>query len=277
MALADAARCRSAGARRAGHCLAVGFSAAFLFVLSGWPGWQAVPFLTSDTGQVLWLVSLWLAAGIAADVAYLAYDPPLLNSLGDLLTTRIGLAAAIRIRPRSEAVPEPCVRASALRPDGLAAASGRLTTGPGLCALTARDLRGQHGLREVPGERDPDRARRRRCRGGLTAIGGGIALAAGLEGERYPVEWLTGTPFSSYLIPGLILSVAVGGSAAAAAVLIVTTPEVGAWVSVLAGVILTGQIAGEIRLLTQPVTWIEVVYFGAGLAMVALGLTLRVV
>ena len=62
---------------------------------------------------------------------------------------------------------------------------------------------------------------------GLTAIGGGIALAAGLEGERYPVEWLTGTPFSSYLIPGLILSVAVGGSAAAAAVLIVTTPEVG--------------------------------------------------
>ena len=112
---------------------------------------------------------------------------------------------------------------------------------------------------------------------GLTAIGGGIALAAGLEGERYPVERLTGTPFSSYLIPGLILSVAVGGSAAAAAVLIVIAPEVGAWVSVLAGVILTGQIAGEIRLLTQPVTWIEVVYFGAGLAMVALGLTLRVV
>ena len=165
MALADAARCRSAGAWRAGHCLAVGFSAAFLFVLSGWPGWQAVPFLTSDTGQVLWLVSLWLAAGITADVAYLAYDPPLLNSLGDLVTTGIGLAAAIRIRPGSEAVPEPCARASALRPDSLAA-SGRLTTGPGLCALTARDLRGQHDLREVPGERDPDRARRRRCRGG---------------------------------------------------------------------------------------------------------------
>ena len=57
----------------------------------------------------------------------------------------------------------------------------------------------------------------------------------------------------------------------------VIAPEAGAWVSVLAGVILTGQIAGEIRLLTQPVTWIEVVYFGAGLAMAALGLTLRVV
>ena len=114
---------------------------------------------------------------------------------------------------------------------------------PGICA-------GGMTCGKVPGERDPDRARRRRCRGGADGDRGGIALAAGLEGERYPVEWLTGTPFSSYLIPGLILSVAVGGSAAAAAVLIITTPEVGAWVSVLAGVILTGQIAGEIRLLT---------------------------
>jgi hypothetical protein len=117
MALADAARCRSAGARRAGDCLAIGFSAAFLFVLSGWPGWQAVPFLTSDTGQVLWLVSPWLAAGIAADVAHLAYDPPLVNSLGDLVTTGIGLAAAIRIRPGSEPVPR------AVRP-GIGAPAG---------------------------------------------------------------------------------------------------------------------------------------------------------
>ena len=191
------------------------------------PEGRRYPFLTSDTGQLLRLVSLWLAASIAAGVAYLAYDPPLVNSLGDLVTTGIELAAAIRIRPGSEPVPEPCVRASALRPDGLAAASGGLTTGSGLCALTARDLHGQHDAREVPGERDRDRARRRRCRGGADGDRGWHRSAAGLEGERYPVEWLTGTPFSSYLIPGLILSVAVGASAAAAAVLIVTTPEVG--------------------------------------------------
>ena len=115
MALADAARCRSAGARRAGHCLAVGFSAAFLFVLSGWPGWQAVPFLTSDTGQVLWLVSLWLAAGITAYVAYLAYDPPLLNSLGDLVTSGIGLAAATASGPDRRQSPS---RASGHRRSG---------------------------------------------------------------------------------------------------------------------------------------------------------------
>ncbi len=111
----------------------------------------------------------------------------------------------------------------------------------------------------------------------VTAVGGGIALAAGLEGERYPAQWLKGTPFSSYLIPGLILAVVVGGSAAAAAALTFTAPAVGAWVSVLAGAILMGQIAGEIQLLKQPITGLEVAYFAVGLAMAALGLTLWVV
>jgi hypothetical protein len=97
MALADPARRPSAGARRAGYCIAIAFSAAILFVLNGWPGWQAMPFLTSDMNQVLWLVNLSLAAGITANVAYVAYDPPWLKSLGDLATTGIGLAAAILI------------------------------------------------------------------------------------------------------------------------------------------------------------------------------------
>ena len=97
MALTDRGRRQSAGARRAGYCLAIGFSAALLIVLNGSPGWQAIPFLTSDTAQVLWLVNLSLAAGIAANVVYLAYDQPWVRSLGDLVTTGIGLATAIRI------------------------------------------------------------------------------------------------------------------------------------------------------------------------------------
>ena len=97
MALTDPARRPSAGARRAGYCIAIAFSAALLFVLNARPGWQAMPFLTSDAGQVLWLVNLSLAAGIAANLVYLVYDPPWLKSLGDLATTGIGLAAAIRI------------------------------------------------------------------------------------------------------------------------------------------------------------------------------------
>jgi hypothetical protein len=97
MARTHSARRPSAGARRAGYGLAILCSTALLIVLNGSPGWQAIPFLTSDTSQVLWLVNLSLAAGIAANVVYLAYDPPWLKSLGDLATTGIGLATAIRI------------------------------------------------------------------------------------------------------------------------------------------------------------------------------------
>lgn len=97
MAISDSARRPSVGARRAGYCIAIAFGAAFLVVLNGWPGWQAMPFLTSEADQVLWLVNFSLAAGIAANVVYLAYDPPWLKSLGDMATTGIGLATAIRV------------------------------------------------------------------------------------------------------------------------------------------------------------------------------------
>ena len=72
-------------------------NAVLLFVLNGQPGWQAVPFLTSATSQVLGLVNLSLAAGLAVNLVYLAFDPPWLKSLGDLLTAAIGLAVAIRL------------------------------------------------------------------------------------------------------------------------------------------------------------------------------------
>ena len=65
--------------------------------LNGWPGWQALPFLTSDTSQVLWLVNLSLAAGLAVNAVYLFYDPPWLRTLGDLVTAAFGLAAAVRV------------------------------------------------------------------------------------------------------------------------------------------------------------------------------------
>jgi hypothetical protein len=44
----------------------------------------------------------------------------------------------------------------------------------------------------------------------LTAIGGGIALLIGIEGERFPLEWLQGTPFTDYTIPALLLALVVG-------------------------------------------------------------------
>jgi hypothetical protein len=45
----------------------------------------------------------------------------------------------------------------------------------------------------------------------VTAVGGGTALATGLESDRFPAEMLRGTQFGSYVIPGLILAGVVGG------------------------------------------------------------------
>ena len=97
MAPTHRARRPSAGARRAGYGLAIVFSTALLIILNGSPGWQAIPFLTSDTTQVLWLVNLSLAAGIAANAVYLVHDSPGVKVPGDLVTTGIGLVTAIRI------------------------------------------------------------------------------------------------------------------------------------------------------------------------------------
>lgn len=108
----------------------------------------------------------------------------------------------------------------------------------------------------------------------LTAIGGGIALVTGLESsERVPLEWLRGTPFQSYVIPGLILAVVVGGSAAIAALATYRGLNAGGAASILAGVLLMGFIAVEVAILNQPTRWTgtEVVYFITGLAMLLLG------
>lgn len=105
----------------------------------------------------------------------------------------------------------------------------------------------------------------------LTAIGGGITLAAGVD--RFPRAWLADTPFASYLVPGLMLALIVGGSAAVATVGVALGRAWGARASSVAGTVLMGWILGEVLLLKQPSapTPTEVVYFLVGAAMAALG------
>lgn len=111
---------------------------------------------------------------------------------------------------------------------------------------------------------------------GLTAVGGGVALATGLESDRFPPEYLEGTPFGSYVVPGLILAGVVGGSATTAALATLRSKEAGGLTSMLAGAIMMGWIVGEVLILNQP-SWTrtEVFYFVLGLLMAALGLVVR--
>lgn len=111
-----------------------------------------------------------------------------------------------------------------------------------------------------------------------TAIGGGIALATGLEGGRFPLSWLAGTPFVDYVAPGLILACVVGGSAAAAVIALVRRSPIGRRASLLAGVVLVGWIAGEIALVRADndlVSPIEAVYGIVGLATIGLAVRME--
>lgn len=52
----------------------------------------------------------------------------------------------------------------------------------------------------------------------INAFGGGYYAMAGAEGV--PMEWLQGSPFASYFVPGLFLFIVIGGWALFAAILV---------------------------------------------------------
>jgi hypothetical protein len=105
----------------------------------------------------------------------------------------------------------------------------------------------------------------------LTAGAGGIAILTGLD--PFPPEWLAGTPFHTYTIPALLLSVVVGGSSLVAAVAIFTGRAIDLIASMVAGLIMAGYIVVEVLILNDGLggpTPIEYFYFALGMAMAAL-------
>lgn len=84
------------GARRFGYALSALITAAIAWAVNVWPGWQAVPFLTEETSEVIPLVNLSLLVGVLTNLLYMVVDPPWLKALGGLLSTAISLAVATR-------------------------------------------------------------------------------------------------------------------------------------------------------------------------------------
>jgi hypothetical protein len=85
------------GARRVGYVVAVAVNLLLLFLINQSPGWQAVPFLTSDMQLALDLVNASLLAGVIANAVYVLADPRWLRAVGDVVTTSIGVAAMVRL------------------------------------------------------------------------------------------------------------------------------------------------------------------------------------
>jgi hypothetical protein len=83
--------------RRFGYVVAALVNALMLFAVNRWPGWDAVPFLTDDTEQVLPWVNASIVTGLVVNLLYLGYDRRWFRSLGDVVTTAVSTTAMLRI------------------------------------------------------------------------------------------------------------------------------------------------------------------------------------
>jgi hypothetical protein len=109
---------------------------------------------------------------------------------------------------------------------------------------------------------------------GLTALAGGAALVVGSVDSSLatvlspPLEYLEGSPFGSYLAPGIILGVVLGGLHLVAFVLVLRRHD--RW-------ILAGAVAGFdaliwifVQMVFIPFSFLQAFYFAFGLAEVGL-------
>lgn len=108
---------------------------------------------------------------------------------------------------------------------------------------------------------------------GVTALFGGGRLVLDPSGAslNIPIEWLTGTPFADYLIPGIILFSLLGVGSLVVIVAIVRRLRWTWPAAVGLGVVLIGWIAIQVVLL-HVVNVLHVLYGGLGLLLVMLAL-----
>jgi hypothetical protein len=105
----------------------------------------------------------------------------------------------------------------------------------------------------------------------VSAAGGAVYGLSGAPGVQ--AEWLDGSPFSSYVIPSLVLLVAVGGSAALALAALIARDLRAPALGIAAGGILVAWIAVE--MIWIPFSPLQPAYLAAGAAMILLGRRIR--
>ena len=72
-------------------------NAAMLWGINIWPGWQVLPFLTSDMTRVLGTINASLTAGIVANLVFVVIRNRGMMALANLVVLGIGLAAVLRL------------------------------------------------------------------------------------------------------------------------------------------------------------------------------------
>jgi hypothetical protein len=105
----------------------------------------------------------------------------------------------------------------------------------------------------------------------LSAVGGGIALAAGRLGV--PTVLLRHTPFDSFLVPGIFLAVVIGGSATIGATALLAHWPRALVTSAAAGAVMVGWILGE-TWLVEGFSWLQGLYLLTGSLVLAASILL---
>jgi hypothetical protein len=118
----------------------------------------------------------------------------------------------------------------------------------------------------------------------VTAIAGGAALTlAALNPDLAtvlspPMEYLEGSPFSSYLLPGMLLAIVVGGTQVAAFLLGVTRSDLSLPGAATAAIALLIWVF--VQMVFIPFSFLQAIYFAVGIAetglvLLALGILRR--
>ena len=106
----------------------------------------------------------------------------------------------------------------------------------------------------------------------LSAVAGGIAIVL-TSGLGMPLSRLSDSPFTTFVVPGLILSTVVGGTQWLAAVLMLRRVESALFWSAVAGFGMLIWIYVEIGIVGGG-AWLQALYFGTGLLQLILVLSL---
>jgi hypothetical protein len=107
--------------------------------------------------------------------------------------------------------------------------------------------------------------------GALSAISGGV-LGVMANGAGVPLEYLQDTPFTSYVIPGLILGVVIGGTQGLAAITTQRQHPRSAIASTVAGFGMIIWIFVELAITGY--SWLQTVYLALGVGELLLVLVL---
>ncbi|RWZ58303.1 hypothetical protein ELQ92_14870 [Labedella populi] len=106
----------------------------------------------------------------------------------------------------------------------------------------------------------------------LSAIAGGIAILA-TDGLGMPISMLSGSPFTSFLWPAVILIAVVGGTQVTAVVLVVARRAEALAASAVAGFGMVIWIFVETGII-RGLSWLQIVYFATGVLQLALVIVL---